>query len=198
MNIFSFSFTISLQIKNKRYELNFVKYCTQKLGEIFEEFSFQTLEVFFFNISGWGVFHTSYKIENFETRLVCEKHLLQFFCLFSSLSWYLVLYFSYSTFWGVKRALCKQNSSIEKIGRETIFQSRTFCDCLCFKSQLLGQSAVWVLFDGKFVLSKNNLQARFKAAFFTLGIICFPGLFFECVHSKARNFHFCNHNFHKL
>lgn len=36
----------------KRYELNFVKYCRQKLGEIFEEFSFQTLEVFFFNISG--------------------------------------------------------------------------------------------------------------------------------------------------
>ena len=42
MNIFSFSFTISLQIKNKRYELNFVKYFTSNmrwnmyvLGELF-------------------------------------------------------------------------------------------------------------------------------------------------------------------
>ena len=97
----------------------------------------------------------------------------------------LFLYFLFSNFWGVKWALCKQNSRIEKIGRETIFQCWTFCDCLCFKSQLLGHSAVWVLFNGKFVLSKNNLQARFKAAFFTFGIICFPGLFIECVHSKA-------------
>ena len=113
MNIYHFSFSISLLIKRRKgtsWILSNISH--KKLGDIFEEFSFQTLEVFFFNISGWGVFHTSYKIENFETRLVCEKHLLQFFCLYSSLSWYLVLYFSYSTFWGVKRVSCKQGSCV--------------------------------------------------------------------------------------
>ena len=108
MNIYHFSFSISLLIKRRKgrsWILSNISY--KKLGEIFEEFSFETLEVFFFNISGWGVFHTSYKIENFETRLVCKKHLLHFF-----LPWYLVLYFSYSTFWGVKRALCKHGSCV--------------------------------------------------------------------------------------
>ena len=113
MNIYHFSVSISLLNKRRKNTcliLSNISY--KKLGEIFEEFSFETLEVFFFNISGWGVFHTSYKIENFETRLVCEKHLLQFCCLYSSLSWYLVLYFSYSTFWGVKRVSCKQGSCV--------------------------------------------------------------------------------------
>ena len=70
-----FSYSISLQIKKKRSEFNFVKLSLQKRDDIFGKLLFQTLEALF---PHQRVFFTQYKSKyhsnkNFEACFVCEK-----------------------------------------------------------------------------------------------------------------------------